>query len=505
VAYAGSDLTVQAGAVQLNGSGSYDPDKDPLTYEWVQASGPSVGLSNASTATPSFTAAADQVYSFRLTVKDPGGLQATDRVTITTRSNPAIRILRFEAQPDTIDAGGSSQLVWQTENATSVEITGIGQVAASGNSTVSPTATTMYRLTARNAQGEENMTVTVTVRRQDVRILRFLATPATITPGEASTLSWETENADTVNISGIGNVAKAGATTVSPTETTTYTITATGRFGSVTSTATVVVNQGGLPRIIRFTTTPVEVLPGEQAALVWQVEDATEVTISGLGRVENQGTSNVSPTQNTPYTITATNRNGSVNATTVLGVITPVKILNFVAEPSSQTAGEPVTLRWQTTNATEVVITGVGTVPANGSVVVRPAADTSYTLLAYGNRSQASAFALVRITPPPTTNRPPVAHAGFDQLIYRNSIGLDGSRSFDPDQDPITYSWKLVNFTPDPATKAPGPTNVTITGGNTARPVVNMPQWGSYVFELTVTDSKGASSTAFTRVTFEDP
>lgn len=506
VADAGPDIVTQAGQVTLDGSGSYDPDGDPLTYAWTQIAGPSVSLSGMNTVRATFTAAEDQIYSFRLTVRDPGGLQSTAKVTVTTRRNPSVRIARFQAQPTNIRAGETATLIWQVENAESITISGLGSVQANGNSVVSPAETTQYVLTARGRDGSSaTETIVVTVERPEARILRFLATPTTLLAGEVATLAWETENAETVEISGIGAVRPNGSTTVSPTQTTTYTITARDRFGrTVNTTATVQVTQPGLPRIIRFAATPTEILPTEQASLVWQVEGATEVTITGLGRVESQGSSTVSPQQNTTYTITAKSPAGEVSASVVVGVIAPVKILDFVADPPSVVQGQPVTLRWNTVNATDVTITGVGQVPASGSITVTPASDISYTLLAYGKRSQASAFVLVKTVPPPPTNRPPIADAGPDQLIYRNTVMLDGSRSFDPDGDPITFSWRLVEYRRDPA-RGPGPDGADISGAETAKPVVRMLGWGTYIFELTVRDNKGASATAFTRVTFEDP
>ena len=55
-AYAGLDLLVEEeDSVMLNGFGS-DPDDDPLSYSWTQIGGPTVTLSAANTATPSFAA-----------------------------------------------------------------------------------------------------------------------------------------------------------------------------------------------------------------------------------------------------------------------------------------------------------------------------------------------------------------------------------------------------------------------------------------------------------------
>jgi phosphatidylserine/phosphatidylglycerophosphate/cardiolipin synthase-like enzyme len=57
VAKVGSSQTVfENDTVSLSSSGSFDPDGDPLSYYWVQTSGPAVKLSNATNPSPSFVA-----------------------------------------------------------------------------------------------------------------------------------------------------------------------------------------------------------------------------------------------------------------------------------------------------------------------------------------------------------------------------------------------------------------------------------------------------------------
>jgi hypothetical protein len=86
LANAGTDRTVvEGGVVGLDGTASSDPDDDPLTFEWVQTSGPAVTLTGAGTATASFTAPLVPVSTalvFRLTVRD-AQVGADDSVTIT--------------------------------------------------------------------------------------------------------------------------------------------------------------------------------------------------------------------------------------------------------------------------------------------------------------------------------------------------------------------------------------------------------------------------------------
>ena len=86
---AGPDQTgVREGTlVMLDGSGSSDPDDDPLRFRWNQLSGQSVVLSSQNVVNPTFTApeglTADEVLSFRLLVTDPSGRFDSDTVTVT--------------------------------------------------------------------------------------------------------------------------------------------------------------------------------------------------------------------------------------------------------------------------------------------------------------------------------------------------------------------------------------------------------------------------------------
>jgi peptidoglycan-associated lipoprotein len=68
------------------------------------------------------------------------------------------------------------------------------------------------------------------------------ANPAVIQRGESSTLTWSSTNATTLTLSpAIGNVAPEGSTSVTPQDSTTYTITATGPGGTADSTAHITV------------------------------------------------------------------------------------------------------------------------------------------------------------------------------------------------------------------------------------------------------------------------
>jgi hypothetical protein len=403
VADAGPDqIGVAAGAITLNGSASYDPDGDPITYLWTQVSGPKVSLSGVTTAVATFQAAQGQSYSFRLTVKDTGGMQASARVAVTTAQPPpalAMRILQFSATPNIVTPGQPSRLQWVVENADSVSIAPApGTVdAKSGTADVTPVQTTTYTLTARGASG--TLTATATVQIQTTpptspMIIRFEANPVTILPGESSTLSWTTQGTASASISGIGAVDPNGSRAVTPAQTTTYTLTAIGSDGrQVTAPVTVVVATVQVPSVLQFVASPSTVDLGSSSKLCWQVTGATSIDIPGVGAgVKANDCATVSPTSTTTYTLTARNAAGQIqaNATVTVGLI---KILTFTSDPlTSLAAGAPVVLSWTTLGAISVTITGndVSTIsqPPNGSMTIHPITNSTYTLTAFGPGGQ---------------------------------------------------------------------------------------------------------------------
>lgn len=67
-------------------------------------------------------------------------------------------------------------------------------------------------------------------------------TPTVVTAGDQVQLTWRTTNATSVKIDGIGDVPTSGVKTVTPTESTTYHLTATGESGTAEASARVTVN-----------------------------------------------------------------------------------------------------------------------------------------------------------------------------------------------------------------------------------------------------------------------
>jgi hypothetical protein len=513
VANAGPDLIgIEAGQVTLDGSASFDPEGDAVTYQWTQVSGPAVSLAGMNTARATFTAADGQSYGFRLVVKDPQGLQGVDSVTVTTQAsqqaNP-VQIVRFQAVPSSIRAGEQSTLDWQVIGADSVTISGIGTVPANGQRAVSPQQTTTYTLTARNSRGEVTAIAQVMVEQQPLaQFLTCTASPATINTGEASTIAWATANADTVSISGgIGSVDGSGSRAVTPTQTTTYTLTATNPRGPVTCNVTVTVNtqqQVQPPRIISFAANPSTITAGQSSTLTWNVENADTVDITGLGEVPAQGSRAVSPTASATFVITARNGGGvvqsnapiTVNPATNPGNPTPnpAPVIGGcqVSPDTLTTAGGSATINYFSQNASSVTFSpAVAGAGLNGPVTVNPTATTTYTLTATGSENRtATCTVTVNVNPAPA---PPTAVITGPSTIttIRRETTLDASQSTNPAGGALTYIWTPVGTGATVLDQGSPVTRVQFSG-----------QFGDYVFNLTVRNALGQSATTSVTVRF---
>lgn len=327
-------------------------------------------------------------------------------------------ISSFQASPSVITTGQSTTLVWNVSGTNSASIDqGLGIVPASASQTVFPSSTTVYTLTASNIVGSTSKSIVVTVNPAPI-VINIDVNPSVITSGASAALIWSVSGANSVSIDqGVGNVSLTGNKLVSPTDTTTYTITSTGPAGSLSKSVVLTVNA---PIVAVFNVDPNIISVGQLSNLHWDVTGATSVSIDeGVGNVGPVGSKVVYPYYTTTYTLTASSSCCSVSKAVVLTVgsyypyqmpfgypygphMYPygygygypysygpvIDILNI--SPTSITAGSMAILSWHITGANTVFITGLGTVPSSGSAPVTPAITTTYTLTAVNDVTSTS-------------------------------------------------------------------------------------------------------------------
>ncbi|MCP4687719.1 MAG: hypothetical protein GY859_06695, partial [Desulfobacterales bacterium] len=278
--------------------------------------------------------------------------------------------------------------------------------------------------------------------------------PAIIMRGDSSLLTWTSENAITASLdNGVGDVALDGSLVVSPSETTTYTITAVGQDGSASASATVIVLDAASISV-ELTADPETILLGETSILTWDSTNAVSASLDqGVGDVSLDGSLPVSPEETTTYTITARGPGGEASASVTVTVIPPpTAALN--ADPAEIIQGKSTTLSWISTNADSASIDqGVGSVAANGSIVISPAETTTYTITAQGPGGTAVSTTTVVVHPIPAvsiTALPILIAKGETSVLSWTSTNAD-SAVIDNGVGPVTVNGSMT-VSPDEST-----------------------------------------------------
>jgi len=214
-----------------------------------------------------------------ITENDGGGVFTTDsKQVIKIKSD--LDINSFVANPTDITSGDPSILSWTTTAAARVTLTpgDFPDIKVNDSVTVRPKLTTTYTLTAF---GEgPNISKQVTVQIPPPHIVDFKADPTKVDAGDMVTLSWEVQNANTVNITpgDYNNLPLKSSMPVQVSKDTTFILTASN-FGqqSATSPVSVAINP---VKIKSFTANPNYGLQlGNAVQLSWEIESATSAYI----------------------------------------------------------------------------------------------------------------------------------------------------------------------------------------------------------------------------------
>ncbi|MDA2914156.1 PEGA domain-containing protein [Acidobacteriia bacterium AH_259_A11_L15] len=156
---------------------------------------------------------------------------------------------------------------------------------------------------------------------------QLAANPASLRCGDSSRLRWSSEEAQVIEISGLGQVNPSGEQLVQPTQTTTYELRAAGPGGVETATATVNVDASieaslrASPQTIRYRKLGDRIIEHSTSDLNWSTSNADKVTLDRFGDVNSSGARTVRPEprqsaegpvdETLSYTLTASNACGA--------------------------------------------------------------------------------------------------------------------------------------------------------------------------------------------------
>ncbi|HTW80712.1 MAG TPA: hypothetical protein VME23_14290 [Terracidiphilus sp.] len=427
-------------------------------------------------------------------------------------------IASFTANPTVVTDGSTAQLTGVFSNGTGVVTPGNMSVTSGTAVSVTPQSdtTTTYTLTVTGSSGA---TVSQTATVQAVAapsITSFGASPATITAGSSSSLTAVFTNGTGVITGGSSpiNVTSGTAVTVTPSATTTYTLTVTNAAGTaITQTATVTVVAA--PAITSFSASPTTIASGTSSNLTAVFTGGTGVITPGNISVTSGVAASVSPASTTTYTLTVTNAAGtSMTATATVTVNVPPVITSFTANPTSISAGGSSSLTAVFSGGTGVVTPGGTTVTSGTALIVNPTATTTYTLtVTPASGTAVTATATVTVVPFPTitsftADPDPIVSGGSSNLtgVFANGTGIitpgslaatSGTAVSVSPTSTTTYTLTVTNSLGSKATETAtvtvttGPTSVTVNPANTGIVVtnqilgMNLPAWFDVVGNAT--------------------
>ncbi len=152
-----------------------------------------------------------------------------------------------------------------------------------------------------------------------VPVVSLLASPLTIDQGQSATLSWSSSDAISCTASGgwSGSRATSGSEVVTPTATTSYTISCTGDGGIASASVTVTVNAptAVIVPTVNLTASPASVFRGDTITLSWSSTDATSCSASGdwSGLKVTNGSESIVINGPVTFTLTCSGDGGSAS------------------------------------------------------------------------------------------------------------------------------------------------------------------------------------------------
>ncbi|MBS1666433.1 MAG: T9SS type A sorting domain-containing protein, partial [Bacteroidetes bacterium] len=462
IANAGNNntITLPSSSVTLNGSTSYAINSTLTYYLWTEISGPNTAvLSKPDSSITQVTGLILGTYVFSLKVKDANNDSSYATVSITVNAANL---------PPVVNAGINQTITLPTSTVTlsgsATDATGViishiwSQISGPNTSAIASASSYSTNVSSLIAG-----TYVFQLQATDNNSLSGTSTVSiTVNPAP--------NQPPVVN-------AGTSQTIVLPTSTTTLSGSTTDATGTVVSYLWTQ-QSGPNTAIIGSPTTITTGISGLVAGVyVFQLKATDNNNLSGSGTL----TIHVNPAAVQPPVA-----NAGLNQTITL----PTNFVSLNGTASYDPAGSIVSYSWsQISGPSSASISGSNSATASGSALVQGVYIFELTVL---NNGGASSSAQVTVTVNNVAN--PIANAGTDQTITLpdNSVSLNGSQSYVPNGGTIaSYNWVQTS----------GSGGITITNATTATPQASGLQVGQYVFQLTVTNSLGISSSAQVTIT----
>lgn len=459
IADAGPDLTVNVGEqVVLDGSGSRDPNSDPLGWIWAistKPTGSSATLIGSNDVRPSFTPDKPGKYVITLIVND-GHFNSTEvAITITAVLPGSASAPSANAGPDqnvavgrtvNLDGSGSSDT-----NGDTLSFTWTIVGAPSGSTATLSDSTSQFPTFVPNVAGEYTIQLEVsdgifTSTPDFVMIFANTGPVANAGPDKTATVN------QVVILNGSGSSDSDGDTLSFRW---TFERRPAGSSAGIDDARTVFASF--VPDVPGTYIVRLVVSDGKQSSS----EDTAVITVSAISSAQ--------------LPVARAGRDGVVS----LNALVTLNGTN-----SSDPDGDPLTFAWTIT-----------TLPTGSSAFLNDPASSTPTFTA-----DVSGIYIIELVVSDGTlsSQPdsvvistssPVADAGGDQTITLASASaavLDGSGSFDLQGDPLTYTW---SFQAIPATSA-----ATLSGTNATFASFTPDVTGNYVVQLIVSDGVNTST-----------
>lgn len=231
------------------------------------------------------------------------------------------------------------------------------------------------------------------------QIREFTVAEEVVSLDYPSIFSWQVDHAEKIVISGVGEVTGRSFVEHQLPAGGVYRLQASNSAGIVEAQVTLTLPQ---PEILSFFANHETIQLGESRTLHWELRNAAEVRLEPLGEdVSGHSRWEVQPDRSTRYELVATNASGEVRQS--LELTLPAPEIDFFDGDAVSTEGGKVSLAWSVQNAHTITLEpGVGEVPAQGEVRLRPAeAFTTFRLTAEGHSGTTYAeFEVVRFPIP---------------------------------------------------------------------------------------------------------